>query len=283
MSARGAGGDHGPRADEEPRPGGPGRPRWVRVALEIALLALAWAAYTATRLSLRGGVGDALRNGRRVYSAQGGTVDTVELPLNRFAVRHAALGIPADWYYATAHYAWTLVVLLWLWNRRPASYGRARTVLVVATVLGLVVFVLFPVAPPRLLPGLGFADAMARWSHWGFWGGAASAPRGAEHLTNEFAAMPSLHMGWALWCARWLWALARHRWVRWAAWLHPLLTGIVVVSTGNHFVLDLVGGAGVWLLAEAAVAAVGRRGGRPGPPRPVPPEVSGRLRGSPAC
>ena len=90
----------------------------------------------------------------------------------------------------------------------------------------------------------------------------ASAPRGLGGLTNEYAAMPSLHVAWALWCGWQVAAYARHKWVRVVGVLYPVSTVIAVMGTGNHFFLDVVGGVVVLLLAAVLVAFGERLTGR---------------------
>jgi hypothetical protein len=158
--------------------------------------------------------------------------------------------------YATLHYVVTPLVLLWMWRRHNADYSRARTNLMVATVIGLIGFSLLPVAPPRMLPG--FVDTMAQYSGAGWWGAEASAPRGVGSFTNQFAAMPSLHVGWALWCG---WQLARHGQhviTRVSGVAYPALITLVVVATGNHYLLDAIAGVAVVFLAMVAVGTTAR-------------------------
>jgi hypothetical protein len=140
-------------------------------------------------------------------------------------------------------------VLVWLHRVHPARYVRARRVLGLATMAALLGFWLLPTAPPRLLPGEGFVDTMAAWSRLGWWGAAASAPRGLADLSNQYAAVPSLHVGWALWCAWQISSATRRRSVKALAWGYPLLTVLVVVGTANHYVLDAVAGAAVIAVA----------------------------------
>jgi hypothetical protein len=240
---------------------GPARPRaprsraarYRRVALEMVFLGGLYLAYSLTRLRFTAGYSDAVHNAHRVLGAEHSFVRDFDLPLNHAVITHALLGVPAAWYYATAHYLCTAAMLVWLWRRHPDAYARARAALVAITVIGLAVFVLFPVAPPRLVHGTAFVDGMARWSHFGFWGTGASAPRGAEHLTNQYAAMPSLHVGWALWCAWWTFKLSDKSRSRWTAWLHPLITAVVVVATANHYSVDVVAGVAVVLIGEILV------------------------------
>jgi len=179
-----------------------------------------------------------------------------EQTINTFVSAHEILAVPADYMYATLHYLVTPIVLVWMWRSHRDAYTRARTTLMVATVIGLIGFSLLPVAPPRMLPG--FVDTMSQYSHLGWWSQDASAPRGVGQFTNEFAAMPSLHVGWALWCG---WQLVRHgqhRITQAFGVFYPALTVLVVIATGNHYLLDAVAGVAVVVLAWMAVTGVQR-------------------------
>ncbi|MEU8762068.1 phosphatase PAP2 family protein [Streptomyces sp. NPDC048659] len=222
------------------------RPRWWA---ELALIGAVYAAYSGGRLLARGDVDTAVGHGLALLRAEEVLGIDVERALNRLFTSVPALGVPADFLYASLHYLVTPAVLVWLFRRRPARYRAARTWLMVSTLLGLVGFTLLPTCPPRLLdPGYGFVDTMARFSAYGWWGAEASAPRGMGALTNQYAAMPSLHVGWALWCGVMLWRYApearRTLW-RAAGAGYPLLTTLVVMGTANHYLLDAVAGAAV--------------------------------------
>lgn len=112
--------------------------------------------------------------------------------------------------------------------------------------LALVGFWLYPLAPPRLMPGLGFIDT-------------AHGPQDLTNpdygaltsLTNQYAAMPSLHFGWSLWCGVVIVILAPKTWMKLLGALHPLFTVCAIVATANHWVLDAVGGAAVVGAASA--------------------------------
>jgi hypothetical protein len=219
--------------------------------LELVLVAVVYAAYEASRFLVQGRQAMAVANAREVLRLERGVGIGFERAFNLAVSAHRVLALSADYLYATTHYVVTPLVLIWLWRRHNAAYRSARTALVVATVLGLVGFALLPVAPPRMLPG--FVDTMAQYSAAGWWGMDASAPRGTGHLTNEFAAMPSLHVGWALWCG---WQLLRHAKrpvVRFLGVAYPIVTALVVVGTGNHYVLDVLAGVAVILISAAAV------------------------------
>ncbi|MFJ7997357.1 phosphatase PAP2 family protein [Streptomyces sp. NPDC096310] len=239
-SARAARADRGDTgATHRPRP----RPRWWA---EPALLAVVYAAYSAGRLLARGDVSTAVDHGLAILRVEKALLLNAEHPLNRLFTSTPAIGIPADFAYASLHYLVTPAVLVWLFRRRPARYRAARTWLMVSTLLGLVGFTLLPTCPPRLLDaGYGFVDTMAQYSSYGWWGTEASAPRGLGGMTNQYAAMPSLHVGWALWCGVLLWKHARTPLVRWLGLAYPLVITVVVMGTANHYFLDAVAGAAV--------------------------------------
>jgi hypothetical protein len=219
---------------------------------EVLLVAVLYLAYDGSRLLVGGGVDDAVRDATRLLSLEQWLHLDPERWLNSIFSSQQWLGIPADYAYASLHYLVTPAVLVWLWRSHRERYRKARTWLGITTVMALAGFVLFPAAPPRLLPGsLGFTDTMAQHAGIGWWDGAASAPKGLGSMTNEFAAMPSLHVGWALWCGLTVFLCARDRTVRVLGLLYPVLITLVVIGTGNHYLLDCV--AGALLLAVGAV------------------------------
>jgi hypothetical protein len=220
------------------------RPRWWT---ELPLILLVYGAYSAGRLLARGDTSHAVEHGLTLLRIEKALWLNAEHPLNRLFTREPWIGIPADFWYASLHYLITPALLVWLFRSRTVRYRAARTWLLTSTFIGLIGFTLFPTCPPRLLdPSHGFVDTMAHYSAWGWWGGEASAPRGLGGMTNQYAAMPSLHVGWALWCGVILWRFGGgSRLVRTAAVAYPLITTIVVMGTANHYFLDAVAGAAV--------------------------------------
>jgi membrane-associated phospholipid phosphatase len=138
-----------------------------------------------------------------------------------------------------------------LWFTHRDGYRAARRALVGATLVALTCYLLVPTAPPRLVGG--YHDLLAATADIGWWSTSASAPRGLGGLTNQLAAMPSMHAGWAVWSALALHAYARSRSVRTLGWLHAVATAVVVVGTGNHWSLDVVAGAALVALFWALV------------------------------
>ncbi|MFI1975232.1 phosphatase PAP2 family protein [Streptomyces wedmorensis] len=256
-----------------------GKPRWWA---ELSLIAVVYAAYTGGRLLVRGDEAAAVENGLAILRREEALGIDAEHPLNRLFTDVPALGIPADFAYASLHYLVTPAILVWLFRRRPAHYRSARTWLMVSTLLGLVGFTLLPTCPPRLLdPVYGFTDTMAHFSAYGWWGGEASAPRGLGGMTNQYAAMPSLHVGWALWCGVMLWRYGRTPLAKALGMAYPLVTALVVMGTANHYLLDAVAGVAVMGAGLFLAAHVPRVAGRRGREPEAPPVVSGGWETSP--
>lgn len=228
-----------PRAEVASRAG-------LRWWTEIPLLLAVYGIYSAGRLLVRGDISDAVGHGLDILKIEKVLHINLEHPLNRLFTREAWLGIPADFWYASLHYLVTPAILVWLFRTRSGRYGAARTWLMTSTFIGLIGFTLLPTCPPRLLhASFGFADTMREYSSYGWWGGDASAPRGLGGMTNQYAAMPSLHVGWALWCGVMLWRQGGTRAAKVVGVAYPLITAIVVMGTANHYLLDTVAGVAV--------------------------------------
>jgi hypothetical protein len=187
-----------------------------------------------------------------------------ERALNHWLAGHHTLGLLVSDYYDNAHFVVTLGLLGLLWWRRADIYRPLRNSLVLVNVLAFIVFWRYPVAPPRMLGG--FTDVVAATHAIGSWHTGALASH-----ANELAAMPSLHIAWAVWCTLVIWCMSERRWLRALAVLYPFLTAVTVLSTGNHFSLDIVGGLAVIAASVLIVDLAGRRW-------QVPPMVLGRGR-----
>jgi hypothetical protein len=210
---------------------------------EAALLVLLYVAYSASRLFADDSFGPAAERARDLLGFERWLLLDVEGVLNSWFAAQHAVGLVASYWYATLHYIVTAVVLVWLYRRGWHAYQPARQALAIATVLALVLYLLVPMAPPRLLPD--YIDVLQLHSAAGWWGGDASAPRGLGGLTNQLAAFPSLHAGWALWVALVVRRHVRNPAVRGLAWFYAAGTTVVIVGTGNHWLLDAVVG---WLV-----------------------------------
>ena len=153
--------------------------------------------------------------------------------------------------YLTLHLSVTAALLLWLHRRRPAAYPIVRTTLIAASTLSLIAFLAFPTAPPRLA-GTGLVDTVSR--------GSVDLDRGlVSALYNRYAAVPSLHAGYALLVGAALVRYGRARLLRAVGAIYPPFVLLAVVATGNHFFLDAaIGGLVAAGSVAVALALVGR-------------------------
>ncbi|KDA41047.1 phosphatase PAP2 family protein [Frankia sp. BMG5.23] len=226
---------------------------WV----EVLMLVILYYSYTGTRAVADASTGEAMRMGHDLLRLETFLHLDPELGLNRWLQSVPVLAVVCCYYYATLHFVVTPALLVWMHRRHPPRYAQARWTLVITTLICLVGFFLFPTAPPRLLTGTSYVDTMSHFEGWGWWSGSASAaPDGLEGLTNQYAALPSLHCAWSLWCGFLLVRFGRRPLVRVLGALYPAATLFVVMSTSNHYLLDAVAGWAVLGGAAGAVALV---------------------------
>ena len=210
----------------------------------------------------------ALANAERVIDLEQALGLYVELDVQRAFI---------DWrwfiqfwniFYGTFHFAVTIFTLVWIYRRFPHLYALHRSTFLCTTGLALVGFALFPLMPPRLLSDCGEYGACLAALHpyvdtvtdvgglWSFDSGTM------QEVSNQYAAMPSLHFAWASWCGLVLWPTMRSRTARGLTAAYAPATLFAVVVTGNHYWIDAVGGLAVlgvgWLLALVLVRAWAR-------------------------
>ncbi|MFE4816961.1 phosphatase PAP2 family protein [Streptomyces sp. NPDC056704] len=207
------------------------RPPLVR---ELLLVVGLFVVYKVGRQLADGHTAEAFRNAHRVWDWE----RTLHLP-GEGSVQDALLHSDtlvhlANTYYATVHFPATVAFLVWMYLRRPVHYVWARRVLAAVTAAALALHLTFPLAPPRLLAAAGLVDTGQVYGPTVY-----GAHPATDEMANQFAAMPSLHFGWALMVAIGLIAATRSR-LRWLWLLHPLLTLLVIVGTANHYWLDAI-------------------------------------------
>jgi hypothetical protein len=248
-------------------------PRLWRAALELALILALWMAYSLARLFADTAMQPALARAHDLLHVESLLGIRWEHSLNQLFIDNPVLGLAGSYWYATLHYVVTGAVLVWLYRLGPGRYVRARRALVFGTMLGLLSYLTLPTAPPRFIQG--YVDVLSLHAADGWWSTDASAPRGLGGLTNELAAFPSLHAGWALWVAIALQLYSSRHWLRVLGWCYAAGTTVVIVGTGNHWVIDAVMGWLViligWALAgnvDRVLPAVARVRREPVVPRP---------------
>jgi PAP2 superfamily len=263
-------------AEEAPAPERQHRVFWWKEALIVAVFygVYSWTRnlFGSNKIAADGIPEQAFTNAERVIRAElwmnlfhEQTVQAWFLPYERFI---------QFWnvYYGTAHFAVTAGVFVVLYVKRADVFPQWRNTLAFMTALAIIGFAWFPLMPPRLLDqpcprddpakygaeciesdlrpdgGFGFVDTLAEFGGpWSFESDTMAS------ISNQYAAMPSLHIGWSTWCAIAVWPLIKRRWMKGLVLLYPLVTLFCIVVTGNHFWLDGIGG----LLAFGVGALLG--------------------------
>jgi hypothetical protein len=242
----------------------PRTPRRPRLWFEILLIAVSYWTYSLVRNAVPEQRAEALRNADWIWRLENQLGTAFEESVNHAVNSVTWLVVGMNYYYATLHFVVTLGVLVWLYRSHPGRYAATRTVLFATTGVALVGYYLYPLAPPRLMNGQDFIDTVVVHQTWG-----SMASGDLKNMSNQYAAMPSMHMGWSVWCGLTLFALATVPWVRVLALVYPAATLVVIVATANHFWLDAVGG--VLCLAFGYGVALLWYGRRPSAlPRRVP-------------
>lgn len=254
-----------PVREPRPRDGARPRPRWLtrpagwgwrRVAGELMLVGLFCLIYEELR--------DHTVQAGTVAASHALSIVSAERALGLFheqAVQAAFRGTQGvidvfNLYYGGTHFLIPAAILVWLALRHPGRYALARTALAVTTGVAFLFFWLFPVAPPRLLPGrFGIIDTLNAVGTSGHF-----ETRLITTAGDIYASMPSLHVGWAVWCALAVYPVVRHWALRCLVIAYPLATTLVVVATGNHFFLDAIAGAVLAVASWASVKWISRRG-----------------------
>jgi len=236
--------------------GAPPRLRWWR---EVIFGLAVYGVYSYIRNQFGSDTDQALRNAHRIID--------LERFLGTFhEERIQEWFLDARWFiqfwnlfYGTFHFVVTTAALIWLFVRWPERYVRWRTTLAVTTGVALVGYATFPLLPPRLLDeSFGFVDTLRTYGGlWSFDDGAL------KRLSNQYAAMPSLHFAWSTWSTCVLYPAMRRWWTKALVLLYPAATLFAIVVTGNHYWIDALGGAACLVLGYGAgvVWDLRRRGG----------------------
>jgi len=219
--------------------------RTVRAAgFEIALIFGLLTFYERSRSLASGHIEQAERNANHLWSIERSMHLLNEVHVQQFLLQSTTLVLLSNRYYVTVHFPITAIFLSWLFLRHRSSYRKVRNTLVLLTTFGLLFTVFVPLAPPRLFTGDTLIDTMQ------VFGPSAYNPDSTTGVANQYAAMPSLHVAWAVLIAITVIRVSKRR-IRWLALAHPVITIFVVVATGNHYWLD--GIVGLMLLGFSAM------------------------------
>lgn len=241
-----------------------------RFLLELGLIVGLVAGYRYVRYLAKDAGEPAIDNARRILEFERSIGADIEGGIQDLALQSQGFMEFINNYYVTSHFAVTVSVMFWIYLRRPFVYARLRWVLIAITVAALVIHVAFPLAPPRMMSGTGLIDTLKAYGP-SIYGSPESGS------ANQFAAMPSLHFGYAALAAWGVLLSFRTRW-RHLAVVHPLLMLFAIMATANHYWVDaavaglllVVSGLVVWWLVnvpeeQAEALARTRPADDPGP------------------
>jgi hypothetical protein len=225
---------------------------WLDALRQLALFAGAYYAYRIVRGFVDGRATVAFENAREIVNVERGSHLFFEPSLQQWAIGHKWIIQLADWAYVNTHFVVTTAFLVWLYLARNRAFYFVRNMFIVAMGLALVGYLVYPAAPPRLLPEWGFVDTVTEAV-------GRSHAEAAKLLFNPYAAMPSMHVGFALMIAVPAIKLVSTRALRVLWLLYPAFVAFVVMTTANHFWLDgAVGAAVAGVSAYVAYAVLGR-------------------------
>jgi hypothetical protein len=226
---------------------------WVEILAVVAFYVL----YSTVRNLHHGNADEAFRHARELISLERDLAIYHEQAIQSWAMGWRPFIIAGNYFYGSLHFIVTGGVMIYLYRKWSDDYPLWRNTLAVGTGLALIGFAFFPLMPPRLLPHhYGFVDTLAKDpAFWSFNSGAVSK------ISNQFAAMPSVHCAWALWCACALVPRLKHVWAKVLAVIYPVTTVTAIVITANHYFLDAPAGflaLGLGYLAARAFTRAGR-------------------------
>jgi hypothetical protein len=205
-----------------------------RMFIEIALCGALLIIYRAIRTVNKTDMRVAFANARSVISFESWLGLPFEDNLQSWLLDHPTLIRLLNHYYIFFHFPAAIAFLLWLYLRQPKHYVSFRNLMAFVTFVALIIHLLFPLAPPRMMTG--FVDTMREF-------GPNIYPKNAiDGAANQIAAMPSLHFGWAMIEAIAVITILKSKW-RWLIVLHPLLMAMSIIATGNHWWIDAVAAA----------------------------------------
>jgi PAP2 superfamily len=228
---------------------------------EVVLFALALVVYQASRALVIGKPSTAFENAYGIIDWEKSSGLFVETSIQEWVLNHIQLAEVLNYFYMYAHWTITPLFFIWLYRRRHSVYPFVRNAFLAANGVALIVFMLYPVAPPRLV-GEGFVDTLNKVSDIDLHGGVFSG------WFNPHAAVPSMHFGYALMIGMVGLVLLRSWPLRLIAIAYPVVVFIAITGTANHYVLDAVAGGLVIAIGFIAVWAL--------------TVASGRVRTSPA-
>ncbi|WP_406047206.1 phosphatase PAP2 family protein [Kribbella sp. NBC_00889] len=229
--------------------------RAQQVAREVIVIAAAIVLYFGVRGVIATRTDVAYRNAEHIVGIERSAGVFVEPKLQAAVTAHGWIANAVSYIYIYGHWPVLLTTLLWLLIRHRDAYRTFRNAMLISGGIGLMIFAVFPVAPPRFLPAYGFVDTVTEQTE-------AYRVLQPPAFVNQYAAVPSLHLGWNLLMGIAVAGLARHSIMRAFGWLMPVLMLAAIVLTANHYLFDGLVGGMIALLSLLAVNRLGSAGRR---------------------
>ncbi|HXY94903.1 MAG TPA: phosphatase PAP2 family protein [Acidimicrobiia bacterium] len=226
---------------------------WV----EVLAIGAFYLLYSSVRNLNHSNAAEAFRHARELIDLQRDLGIFHEQAVQHWALSYHWLIVAANYFYGSLHFVVTGCVLIYMYRKWSDDYPLWRNTLAAGTAIALIGFAFFPLMPPRLLPAhYGFVDTLVKDpAFWSFNSGAVSK------ISNQYAAMPSVHCAWALWCACVLVPRVKPVWGKMLACVYPAATVFTIVITANHYFLDAPAGfvtLGLGYLAARVFTRAGR-------------------------
>jgi PAP2 superfamily len=238
----------------------------IWLSLQLAIMVVGVVVYFGVRGLTAGDPQTAVENARGVVTAERWLGVHLPAATQEALITSDPLATVANWVYIWGHWPVIAATLLWLALAHRRHFYRLRNAMLISGFLGLFIYAFYPVAPPRLV-GLGYVDTVAEQSN-------SYRVLQPPAFVNQYAAMPSLHVGWDLLVGLAVLGAAGTAWLRWVGRLMPVLMIVAVVVTANHYVLDVVGGVALGLVGLAGAMALERRRDAQGPAPGLRPGIA---------
>ncbi len=220
-----------------------------KVGWQLGLLVGAALAYFGVRGLTEGSQATATAHGQSVLRLERGVGIDIETTVQGWILHHRQIVTAANWVYIWGHWPVIAITFVWLYRNHRPSYLLLRNAMFVSGGIGLIIFMAFPVAPPRLMPG-AFVDTVTELSK-------SYRVLQPPSLVNKYAAVPSLHVGWNLLVGIILFRTIQHKLIRALALLSPLVMASAVVLTANHYVFDAIAGSVIATIGLAGATLIG--------------------------
>jgi PAP2 superfamily len=212
---------------------------WLDALRQVSLFGLAYLGYRLVRGLVESDYSAAFAHARDLIALERGMHLFVEPSVQAWASGSHVVMTICSWIYVNAQTSVTIGALIYLYLRHNKSFYFVRNMFMIAMAIALIGYIVFPTAPPRFMPEWGFVDSVADFTHVSINEHSSSV----SAITNLYAAVPSMHVAFALMIGWTLARLVRSPFARVAWTIYPFMMAFVIIVTANHFILDALLGA----------------------------------------